>query len=471
MSFSNTLNFRKLLSVALVMAMVATLFTGCFGGSEPEDDTSEPGLNINLSNTTAAPTETEPEVPETTAPKINENTGVVTSQINVRSSPNTEATVVTNLYAGDRVEISRRESLLGMDWAYIISPVSGWIAMEFVEMDIPTAGESTNDTSTPAGNGDVTAPTTDSSTDSGSSSTKEIKAVVNANGLYIRSEASKDGKVQGSYAKGDVITILETKNGWGRTNKGWVSMDYVTTTGSTSSSTSNSGSSNSSTSNSGSSTTVTGNGSTTVQLKGVVKVKELNIRASGTTDAERVGMYTYGDRVEILEKSGSWGRTGKGWIHLDYIYQDCTSGGPNAVNNATITGNGLNIRSGPGTGYDAVGSYNSGDVVNILAQFTYNGTTWGCTNKGWISMKYVDTGATSDNTSSDNNTTTDATGKTGTVIADALRIRSGAGSSYATVGSLKKGDTVSILSQQTVNGTVWGQISSGWISLDYVTLS
>lgn len=470
MSFSNTPKFRKLLSVALVVAMTATMFTGCFKNSEPEDNTSEPGLNINLSNTTAAPTETEPEVPETTAPKINENTGVVTSQINVRSSPNTEATVVTNLYAGDRVEISRRETLLGMDWAYIISPVSGWIAMEFVEMDIPTADEPANDTSTPAGNGDVTAPTTDNSANSGSSSTTtEIKAVVNANGLYIRSEGSKDGKVQGSYAKGDVITILETKNGWGRTNKGWVSMDYVTTTGNTSSSSGST--SNNTNNNSGSSTTVTGNGSTTVQLKGVVKVKELNIRASGTTDAERVGSYSYGTRVEILEKSGSWGRTNKGWIHLDYIYQDCTSGGPNAVNNATITGNGLNIRSGPGTKYDAVGSYNSGDVVNILAQFTYDGTTWGCTNKGWISMKYVNTGDTSSNTSGSNNATADATGKTGTVIADALRIRSGAGSSYATVGSLKKGDTVSILSQQTVDGTTWGQISSGWISLDYVTLN
>ena len=467
MSFSNTTKFRKLLSVALVVAMIATMFTGCFGSSEPEDDTSEPGLNINLSNTTAAPTETEPEVPETTAPKINENTGVVTSQINVRSSPNTEATVVTNLYAGDRVEISRRENLLGMDWAYIISPVSGWIAMEFVEMDIPTTDEPANDTSTPAGSGDVTAPTASSSSSDTSSSTTEIKAVVNANGLYIRSEGSKDGKVQGSYAKGDVITILETKNGWGRTNKGWVSMDYVTTTGSTSSNT-NSSTSSSNSSSSGSSTTVSGNGSTTVQLKGVVKVNELNIRASGTTDAERVGMYNYGDRVEILEKSGSWGRTSKGWIHLDYIYQDCTTGGPNAVNNATITGNGLNIRSGPGTGYDAVGSYNSGDVVNILAQFTYSGTTWGCTNKGWISMKYVNTGSTSSNSTTSSEV---SSGNSGTVTADGLRIRSAAGSDYTVVGSLNKGDSVTILSQQTVNGTTWGQIALGWICMDYVKMN
>lgn len=467
MSFSNTPKFRKLLCAALVLVMITTLFTGCFGSSEPEDDTSEPGLNINLSNTTAAPTETEPEVPETTAPEINENTAVVTSSKNVRSSPSTEATVITTLYAGDRVEISRRQTLLNAEWAYIISPVSGWIDMEFVEMDIPTADTPSNDTSTPAGNGEVTAPTTDSSSSnsSTSSSTTEIKAVVNANGLYIRSEASKDGKVQGSYAKGDVITILETKNGWGRTNKGWVSMDYVTTTGNTSSSSSSN--TTSSSTNSGS-TTVTGNGSTTVQLKGVVKVNELNIRASGTTDAEKVGSYSYGTRVEILEKSGSWGRTNKGWIHLDYIYQDCTTGGPNAVSNATITGSGLNIRSGPGTNYDAVGSYNSGDIVNILAQFTFDGTTWGCTNKGWISMKYVDTGASSSSTDSNTSSTT---GTTATVTADALRIRSAAGSSYTVVGSLSKGDTVTILAQQTVDGTTWGQIALGWICMDYVEVN
>ena len=38
----------------------------------------------------------------------------------------------------------------------------------------------------------------------------------------------------GSYQKGDVVTILETTSvgttQWGRTNLGWISMDYVNLT-------------------------------------------------------------------------------------------------------------------------------------------------------------------------------------------------------------------------------------------------
>lgn len=455
MNFSVMKKAKKMLSLSLALVLLTSLFAGCKKVEKPED-TSEPGLSLDLTQSPSTTPQTEPE--ETTEPPvINENTATVTSQLNIRSSPSTEATVVGNLYAGDKVEISRREEVTGIDWAYIISPTAGWIVMEFVEMDIPTEEAPPENISTPAGNGngssDVTAPT---QAPSASNNTQSIKGVINANGLNIRSEASKDGKVQGAYNKGDVVTILETKNGWGRTNKGWISMDYVTTTGSNTSNNNNNTNTNSN---------VSGNGSTTVQLRGVVKVNELNIRASAATNADRVGMYNYGDRVEILEKSGSWGRTKKGWIHLDYIYQDGTTG-KNTISNATITGSGLNIRQGPGTGYDVVGSYNSGDKVTILEQFTYGGTTWGCTNKGWISMQYVNNGGDNANTSNSGN----VTGKTGRIVASGLNVRSGAGKDYSVVGSLNYGDKVTILEQTSVDGVIWGKVATGWISMQYVSL-
>ena len=117
---------------------------------------------------------------------------------------------------------------------------------------------------------------------------------------------------------------------------------------------------------------------------------------------------------------------------------------------------------------NVVGSYNSGDIVTILEQFTYNNVTWGCTNKGWISMQYVDTGSTGTTTNTDN--TTNTTGKTGTVTATGLRVRSGAGTDYAVVDSVRQGDKVTILEQTTVNGVTWGKISTGWISMDYVRM-
>lgn len=446
MNFSETRKLSRLLSLVLVLVMMTTLFAGC-KKSDTTGDTTEPKLNLDLSETTA-PSETETDPTETTAPEVNENTATVISQINLRSSPSAQATVIGTLYAGDKVEVSRRELVTGIEWAYIIAPEDGWIMMEYVEMDIPTEEEPGSDTSTPAG---ATTPTESTTQD-----TTNIKGVVNANGLNIRSEASTNGKVQGSYNKGDVVTILETKNGWGRTNKGWIKMEYVSTTGS-STTTSNTTTNNTTTSNTTSN--ITSNGSTTVQFKGIVTASELNVRASASQNADKVGSLTYGTRVEFYEKSGNWGRTKDGWISLGYVYQDGTTGSKTA--NGTVTGSQLNIRSGPGTGYGSVGSYNQGDSVTILEQFTYNGVTWGCTNKGWISLQYVDLGGTSDSSS---------TSQTGTVTGDGLNIRSGPGTNYDSVGSLNSGDRVTILRTVIDGNITWGNIDQGWISMAYVNL-
>ena len=439
MNFSNNRMLRKLLSLILVMVLMTTLFAGCKKNDEPED-TSDPGLNLNLSGS-SEPTESSETTTATTAPVINENTATVTSTLNIRSSPSTEATIVGTLYAGDKIEVSRREVVTGIDWAYIIAPEAGWIVMDYVEMDIPTE-EPPNDTNTPAGE---TTPEEDKDT---TSNNTNIKAVINANGLRIRSEASTNGKVQGTYNKGDVVTILETKNGWGRTNKGWIKMDYVTTAGS---------SSNNSTTNNDDKTTISGNGSTTVQFKGIVTASELNVRADASQDATRVGSLKYGARVEILEKDGTWGRTKDGWISLSYVYQDGTTG--TKTGGGVVTGTELNIRSGPGTGYGSVGSYKKGDRISILNQFTYDGVTWGCTNKGWVSLQYVQL----DGVSTGND-------KTGTITGNELNIRSGPGTNYGSVGTLNSGDRVTILSTTDVDGVTWGNIDKGWISMAYVQL-
>ena len=56
-----------------------------------------------------------------------------------------------------------------------------------------------------------------------------VGAVVTAEErLNIRAEASALSAVVGSYEPGTAITILERKDGWGRTDRGWIFMDYVT---------------------------------------------------------------------------------------------------------------------------------------------------------------------------------------------------------------------------------------------------
>ena len=442
MNFSKSLKLRKVLSLILVMTMMITAFAGCKKDEKPGTSQTEPNAGPSLIEPN--PSESTPEPTETEPPVINENTATVLSQINVRSAPTTESVVTGTLFAGDKVEISRREGLGGVEWAYITSPQPGWIVMEYVKMDIEPDTPAGSDTSTPAGQNQQTDPS--------ESDGQTIKGVINASNLNIREDASKNGKIIGNYTKGEVITILETKNGWGRTDKGWILMDYVTTGGSTG----NAGTS-SNNNDDDKTTTATGNGSTTVQFKGIVTASELNIRANPSTDGERIGALKAGARVEILEKSGNWGRTKDGWISLDYVYQDGTTGKNTAK--GIVTGDELNVRSGPGTGYDSVGSLNYGDRVTILEQFTYNGTTWGCTKDGWISMTYVFVDGTKNDDS-----------EYATVTGDELNIRSGPGTGYDSVGVLDEGDEIVVHFILKVGGTSWGNIDKGWVCMDYVEL-
>ena len=62
---------------------------------------------------------------------------------------------------------------------------------------------------------------------------------------------------------------------------------------------------------------------------------------------------------------------------------------PVAATMGTITADKLNIRKGPDTKYETDGAYYKGDRIEILETQTVDGTTWGRTGKGWISMDYV----------------------------------------------------------------------------------
>ncbi len=56
----------------------------------------------------------------------------------------------------------------------------------------------------------------------------------------------------------------------------------------------------------------------------------------------------------------------------------------------TITASKLYIRKTPGSTGEIVGNYFKGDEVQILETQDVNGTTWGRTDKGWISMDYTE---------------------------------------------------------------------------------
>ena len=64
-----------------------------------------------------------------------------------------------------------------------------------------------------------------------------------------------------------------------------------------------------------------------------------------------------------------------------------------------------------------------------------------------------------------------STGTYVVAVANGVNVRSGAGTNYNIVGSLSKGNTVTILETVTIGTSKWGRINQGWICLDYVRMN
>ena len=89
-------------------------------------------------------------------------------------------------------------------------------------------------------------------------------------------------------------------------------------------------------------------------------------------------------------------------------------------------------------------------------------TTWARTDKGWVSMEYLEKVET---TGSDTQT---PAAKTYTVTASSLIIRKSASSTAAKVGSYKKGAIVTVLETKKVGSTTWARTNKGWVSMQYL---
>ena len=131
-------------------------------------------------------------------------------------------------------------------------------------------------------------------------------------------------------------------------------------------------------------------------------------------------------------------------------------GGGSSTGVVTVTAStGVNIRSGPGTGYGVVGGLGYGTRVSTYGS-SYG---WYRVNGGWISSSYTSAGGGSGGTGGGSSS------GYGTVTAGSgLLIRSGPGAGYGVVGSLGYGASVPIYNSS--NG--WYRTDGGWVSASYI---
>lgn len=147
--------------------------------------------------------ETAEEAPEKSESEQTKLTGTVNAKsgLTVRAGAGTTYAVKRYLNNGTKVTITEVKDNNGTKWGKISD---GWICMDYVILD----AQKTENNETTGTTGTVT-----------------------ADCLRVRENPGTSAKIVGYYYEGAKVQILETTEvdgmTWGRTSKGWVSMDYV----------------------------------------------------------------------------------------------------------------------------------------------------------------------------------------------------------------------------------------------------
>lgn len=144
--------------------------------------------------------------------------------------------------------------------------------------------------------------------------------VTHKNGLNLRKESNTNSSIIKAFPQNTSLKIYEIKNNWGRTDNGWVCLDYTDYKKSTSSS-----------SNSNNSTYTTGHYIVTTKVLTVrsgpgtnydwLKYSQLTANAQKQIK-EKCGYepngLCKGVECDVSEVNGNWGKIPSGWICLDY---------------------------------------------------------------------------------------------------------------------------------------------------------
>ena len=278
---------------------------------------------------------------------------------------------------------------------------------------------------------------------------------VTADALRLRSQANTNSNILTLAPHNSVVTLLEELDGWYKVSYGdqvgYMSADWLD---------------------------VTLTGSEAVVGQCTVTADALHVRSGPGTGYASKGLVYKGTALIIQKDCGNgWyqitGAGYSGYVSSEWVKVSGSSGGSNSgsskpIGTGTVNTACLNVRSGAGTGYSRVGYLYNGNSVSILADC---GNGWYKISYGsgsaYVCAEYItrgDSGNSGGSNSGSNDTKT-----TGTITADALNVRSGAGTGYSRLGLLYKGNSVTILGSS--NG--WYKISYkngvGYVSAEYVS--
>ena len=186
----------------------------------------------------------------------------------------------------------------------------------------------------------------------------------------------------------------------------------------------------------------------------------VRMRSSASTSSSILGTYNSGTTMTVTGVSGAWYKVDyngtDGYVYSNYLSLSgvTSSGGSASGSNGSVKGSDVRMRSGPGTNYSILGTYQNGTALTVTG--TENGwskVTIGGTS-GYIRSDYVSGGADS---------------KTGYIKGTGVRMRSGASTTSSILGVYNTGTEMTI----TGESGNWYKVSyggkDGYVNSAYVS--
>lgn len=388
--------------------------------------------------------------------------------VNFRSGPGTQYNIIGTYNSGTAVTVVSTNS----SWYnVVINGRSGYVYGGYVTIGSTSAPAVTPAPQQPA---PVTTP---------APTTASNNAYINANDVNFRYGPGTGYGIIAAYDKNTEIYADGTVNGWtkcvinGRT--GYVYSSYVSMkpAGQTTAPT----------------TTPAPQQPTVNGTSGYICANTVRFRTGPSTSYNIIGTYNYGKQLTITGKSGSWTACvidGKsGYVYSSYVVENpaqtqptvtpapdaAVTPAPDAAptptpaptpdpNEGYITGNGVNFRSGPGTSYSVIGTYNVGTKLSIIdnsgswTKCVINGKT------GYVASGYVKRSETTTSTQP-------AETIEGYISGNGVNFRSGPASSYSVIGTYNSGTKLTIIgySGAWTNCVINGR--TGYVYTTYVRQS
>ena len=200
---------------------------------------------------------------------------------------------------------------------------------------------------------------------------------------------------------------------------------------------------------------------------GAYTTSSLNLRKSAGTSASILTVMPKGAEVIVISTSNGWSKVMYnntiGYASKTYLKSSSSVSGN--FGTGTITGSDVRMRKGAGTSYAIIGAYDKGTKMTVTGAkgnwyaVKYNGKT------GYVSGDYMTLSVTPKSTG-----TSTTTQYTGTITGSDVRMRKGAGTNYAIMGTYDKGTKMTITGSQKG----WYKVSyngkTGYVSSDYMRL-